>query len=82
MVSVHGLLTNHGGTGSAGNGPLVSQDWSFQLRRRAQAVTIPFLGEGDVDLDMRIQPAMDLAVGSEVPGQISLHSAGSAANAA
>jgi hypothetical protein len=52
------------------------------LRRRAQAVTIPFLGEGDVDLDMRIQPAMDLAVGSEVPGQISLHSAGSAANAA
>jgi ribokinase len=43
-------------------------------------MTILFVG--DINLDLRIQPAQELATGSEVPGRISLHSGGSAANAA
>lgn len=43
-------------------------------------MTILFVG--DLNLDVRIQPSTDLITGNEIPGGISLHSGGSAANAA
>jgi sugar/nucleoside kinase (ribokinase family) len=43
-------------------------------------MTLLFLG--DLNLDVRVQPAVDLIAGNEIPGRISLHSGGSAANAA